>query len=260
MISGSSLPRSGALLVSVKCADEAAAALAGGANIIDAKDPISGALGVVKPDVFTEICATVRGRVPVTAALGDAENAERAAQLAAEYAGRGARVVKVGFAGVADPRRVEAILAATVHACASGDTETGVVAVAYADAMRVDSIDPRSLVDAAARSGVMGVLVDTADKDGPGLTAMWTPEELAMWIAAVRDNGLVAAVAGRLAARDLMITRDAGADIIGVRGAACVGGRMGCVSVDRVRELRAQLDTGSATRRFTSYVDSASHV
>jgi len=32
--------------------------------------------------------------------------------------------------------------------------------------------------------------------------------------------------------------RDAGADIAGVRGAACVGGRSGTVAADRVRLLR----------------------
>ena len=168
--------------------------------------------------------------------------------------------MKVGFAGVADPRRVEAILAAVVRECASGDLESGVVAVAYADAARVDSIDPRSLIAAAAKSGAIGVLVDTADKDGPGLAALWTWEEISTWVAAVRDTGLVAAVAGKLAPSDLAIVRDAGADIIGVRGAACIGGRTGCVSVDRVRELRAQLDEGSATRRFAAHLESASRV
>ena len=43
------------LLVSVRNAEEAAAALAGGADVIDAKDPAAGALGPVPVQVFREI-------------------------------------------------------------------------------------------------------------------------------------------------------------------------------------------------------------
>ena len=47
------------LLVSVANAGEAAAALAGGADIIDAKDPAAGAMGAVPGHVFREIRGVV---------------------------------------------------------------------------------------------------------------------------------------------------------------------------------------------------------
>src|SRR5918993_1271776 len=77
---------------------------------------------------------------------------------------RGETLVKVGFAGIVDARRVDALLAAAVRGCALGDGSSGVIAVAYADAAYVPSIDAECLVDVAARSGTRGVLVDTADK------------------------------------------------------------------------------------------------
>jgi uncharacterized protein (UPF0264 family) len=41
---------------------------------------------------------------------------------------------------------------------------------------------------------------------------------------------MVASVAGKLSLDDIDLVRDTGADIAGVRGAACVGGRLGrCV-------------------------------
>ena len=40
--------------------------------------------------------------------------------------------------------------------------------MAYADADRAASPDPRAIVDAAASAGATGVLLDTADKHGPG--------------------------------------------------------------------------------------------
>jgi uncharacterized protein (UPF0264 family) len=45
------------------------------------------------------------------------------------------------------------------------------------------------------------------------------------------------AVAGKLEAGDLESVRRAGADIAGVRGAACDDGRSGAVCADRVRRL-----------------------
>ena len=43
------------LLVSVRSAEEAASALAGGADVIDAKDPAAGTLGPVAAQVFREM-------------------------------------------------------------------------------------------------------------------------------------------------------------------------------------------------------------
>ena len=59
------------LLVSVRNAIEAEAALAGGADIIDAKEPLNGALGPVAKEVIQSIAEKVAGSAPVSVALGD---------------------------------------------------------------------------------------------------------------------------------------------------------------------------------------------
>ena len=229
------------LLVSVTSADEAMDALRGGAEIIDAKDPSAGALGPVDPETFSAICAVVNPDVPVSAALGDATSSSEVERAAAEMAARGATFVKIGFAHVADVARVAELIERTVRGCERGSSTSGVVAVAYADAARVGAVDARSLVSIAADYGARGVLVDTADKTGSGLTTLWTTAQLSDWVAEVRALGLVAAVAGKLTADDVPAVRFSGADIVGVRGAACVGGRMGRVSEERVRGLRHRL-------------------
>src|SRR5207244_4158543 len=93
------------LLVSVADPREARAALAGGADIIDAKDPRRGALGPVPPAVLLAIRQAVGAARPLSAALGDAYDpaaVERAAGVAARH---GAAFVKVGFAAVVPERR-----------------------------------------------------------------------------------------------------------------------------------------------------------
>jgi uncharacterized protein (UPF0264 family) len=74
------------LLVSAATAADASAALDGGADVVDAKDPNAGALGATAHDVLLEIVARVGGARLVTAALGDAtgeESAEASAAVAA---------------------------------------------------------------------------------------------------------------------------------------------------------------------------------
>jgi uncharacterized protein (UPF0264 family) len=227
------------LLVSVKSVEEAMAALAGGADLIDAKDPAAGALGAVSLDVLRAIHSTVAGLRPVSAALGDAIDEVSIEQSARAFALAGASLVKIGFAGISGSVRVSALIDAARRGAAA---HAGIIAVAYADADRGGSLDPRLIVDAAAHAGAAGVLLDTADKHGPGLRALMTPAALAAWVTAAHDAGLRVALAGQLSIDDLDVVKDAGADIAGVRGAACEGGRTGSVAAGKVRLLaRAML-------------------
>jgi hypothetical protein len=59
------------------------------------------------------------------------------------------------------------------------------------------------------------------------------------WIAAAHAAGLSAGLAGSLRGADFSVARALGADLVGVRGAACIGGRSGRVSAVRVSGLSA---------------------
>lgn len=237
------------LLVSAATDADARAALDGGADIVDAKDPAAGALGAVAPDTLRAIVRAV-GRVrPVGAALGDAANEDDTERAAREAVLAGATYVKFGFAGVGDPRRVARLLAAAVRGAGGAGR---VVATAYGDWGRVGAVEPFALVECAARAGAHGVLMDTALKSEPPLLALLATDELARWTAAGRDASLLVALAGRLSLGDIAAVRDLGADVAGVRGAACVGGRGGRVSATLVRALHQALAAPAERRRASS--------
>jgi uncharacterized protein (UPF0264 family) len=230
------------LLVSVANAEEAAAARDGGADLIDAKDPSSGALGAVSLPTLSEIHAAVVGARPLTAALGDAEDEHDIERMAFEYSATGCAFVKVGFGTGTSTARMRSLLAAAVRGARRGSGDRcGVVAVAYADERDVMSGALVDLVDLASGEGARGVLLDTADKNGPGLTQLIRPLTLRAWVSRAHDGSLLAAVAGRLTLEDLPSVQDSGADIIGVRGAACKGGRSGRVTAANVRLLRTSI-------------------
>jgi (5-formylfuran-3-yl)methyl phosphate synthase len=233
------------LLVSVANVDEAAAALAGGADVVDAKDPQNGALGAVPVRVLREIRTAVGEARPVTAAIGDAADEIATEALAHEFAAAGATLLKVGFGTIDSVSRVSALLDAAIRgAAAATDGLCGIVAVAYADPACDCGIGVPRLLNTAARAGARGVLIDTMDKSKAGLCQLATPVTLARWVNEAHGLGLTVALAGKLTADDLAIVRDAGADIAGVRGAACDDGRTGRVSAEKVRLL--QLATAPA--------------
>lgn len=227
------------LLVSVANSIEARHAVAGGADLIDAKDPLIGALGPVSLHTLRQIHGAVSGRRAVTAAIGDASNEQAIERTACEYGATGVTFVKVGFAGISEPARVERLMNAAARGVRASGTGS-LVAVAYADDVAT-SVDRVALLDLAVRAGAAGILLDTADKLGPGLLQLLSPKALTAWVATAHGCGLTVALAGKLTSDDLSQVLDTGADIAGVRGAACASGRASRVVKENVRALKDKI-------------------
>jgi (5-formylfuran-3-yl)methyl phosphate synthase len=228
------------LLVSVTDAAEARLAVAGGVDIVDVKNPAEGSLGAPGPGVIERVRRGVPAELPVSVAIGDLPDLPGTAALAARgAASAGAAYVKVGLWGASTEERAVALLRAARDAL---DGRASVIAGGYADAERVPSrpLGPGSLVSAAARAGVAGCLLDTAVKDGRGLLEWLGPEALAELVADAHSVGLEVALAGALRAEDLPSVRATGADIAGVRSAACRDGRRAApLDPGRIARLRA---------------------
>jgi uncharacterized protein (UPF0264 family) len=237
------------LLVSVRNPHEAVSALGGGADIIDAKDPAGGALGAVSAEMFGSIIECVGGRVPVSAALGDAGDGGALDERVHAFARAGAAFVKVGFAGLDRRDVVTAMIATACREAAGTGTGTVVVAVAYADYGTAHTLSPDLIAEAAAIGGARGVLLDTAAKDGPGLLQLVAERQLLRWVHRAQSAGLFVALAGQLRATDLRAIAACGADIVGVRGAACEGGRAGTINVECVQGLSTTLRARTGSMR-----------
>ncbi|HWE07846.1 MAG TPA: (5-formylfuran-3-yl)methyl phosphate synthase [Solirubrobacteraceae bacterium] len=219
------------LLVSVVSAQEARHALAGGADIIDVKDPAEGALGAPSPRVLSEVVDEVGTAVPVSVALGDLPNLPHTAALAARGAAlSGAAYVKVGLRGM---RELDAAVALVESVAAAVGPRTAVIAAAYADAEALDppAFAPAWLPALVERTGISGALVDTCVKDGRGLYGWMSEAEVAGLVDATRRAGGSFGVAGQLTRAQLCRVA---ADVVGVRSAVCRGG-------DRAADLDAGL-------------------
>lgn len=216
------------LLVSVRSAAEARAAVAGGAAVIDVKDPGRGPLGRADDATIAAVRAAVPDHLPVSAALG--ELGESGPIVAVPP---GVRFRKLGLAGSGPGwERAWAV------ARRSDPGGPAWVAVAYADWGAAGAPGPDAVLAAALLDPtVVGVLVDTWDKTRPcplDATPAW-----AGWVARAREAGLFVTLAGRLDRAAIDRLRPLDPDLFAVRGAACDRG-------DRRGEVRAELVAGLA--------------
>jgi uncharacterized protein (UPF0264 family) len=233
------------LLVSVRSAEEVGSALAGGADIIDAKEPSRGSLGPVDPSVLREIGASVPPGVPLSVALGDFEDGAGAAHAirALDLTARPAGVfVKLGLAGVSTSDGGATLFGTAVKAARTAACHPRVVAVAYADQVVGDRLPPGEMARLAARVGAHGVLLDTLAKDGRDLFTFMAVREVKAWVGSARAAGLMVAVAGSLRTESLRSIREIDPGVVGVRGSASAGGRGGTIDIEKVRALRRVLD------------------
>jgi uncharacterized protein (UPF0264 family) len=232
------------LLVSVRSASEVQPALAGGADIIDAKEPSLGSLGPVSRTALREIAAMVPRHLPLSVALGDiADAAEVSAAVADARRVVGERdelYLKLGLARTPSGR-ADALVAAAVEAGRRSDG-TRLILVAYADYRAAGSPTPEAVIDVAGRAGVDGILLDTFGKNGGDLLSHIEEGPLESWVGEAARDGRLVALAGSLDARGLRRLARSGADVVGVRTAACEGGRTGAVTEEKVRALKAVLE------------------
>ena len=231
------------LLVSPMNMEEAHAALAGGADIMDVKNPKEGSLGANFPWVIRSVADLARGKVPVSATIGDMEFKPGTASLAAlGAASSGADYVKAGLLGVKTCDQAEEMLKAIVRAVKDLDPKKKVVASGYSDYLRVGSISPMLLPAAASEAGADVVMVDTAIKDGKPTFDFMGEKDLADFIELGHSNDLEVALAGSIGFPHLETLLRLQPDIIGVRGIVCGGDRRSAVKEELVVKVKSALE------------------
>ena len=221
------------LLVSVRSADEARIALAGGADVIDVKEPSRGSLGPADAATVAEVVAVVGGRVPVSVARGDLLERElTCGELS------GVSYAKVGLAGCGAAADWRWRWRATIS---RWPAHVAPVAVVYADWRRAAAPSPNDVLAVAIDLGCPALLVDTWDKSAGGLFVHWSPSDVAAFCLRVRERGLAVVLAGSLQMASLETAVRCRPNLVAVRGAVCDGGRSGSISAARVRAVRLAL-------------------
>lgn len=227
-----------AILSSVRDLEEACEAAAAGADLIDLKEPTAGALGALAPARIIEIVSVLRARwpgTPISATIGDLP--------ADAHAERRARVEAIARCGV---DYVKAGIVPGPYARAAIDSLCG-LAAAIVPVFLCDLGVDVDTIDYAARQGVAGVMVDTADKTRGSLLAHADVKALAELVAIAARHGCLSGIAGSLRLEDAPLLRRLAPDFAGFRGALCHGDRRGRFDRARLLALRQAFATLPAT-------------
>jgi uncharacterized protein (UPF0264 family) len=223
------------LLVSVRCADEARAALEGGATLIDIKEPARGALGRADDETIAAVLHAVAGRRPVSAALGEW------ADGIGSYSDSNLSYIKWGLAGCRhrhDWRDAMRSFLVRPH-------PPQVVLTAYADweCAQAPPVDDVFALASAHPGSVL--LIDTHCKEAASIGTKRPTLLDWMSVACVEDlcircrNAHVKiALAGSLGIDEIGALQFAQPDWFAVRGAACADGdRQATIDAAKVSAL-----------------------
>ncbi len=220
-------------LASVTSVAEALIAVAGGADIIDCKDPSQGALGALPVDTVSAIRAAVPRRIAVSATIGDlAAVPDVVASACRAMAASGCDFVKVGLFPGGDAR-------ATISALGRLDLDgVGIVGLLLAD--RAPDFE---LIDAMADAQFVGVMLDTQGKASGALTDHLTPAALTSFVARAAALRVFSGLAGSLRVSHVSTLLRLKPNVLGFRGALCHGTlRTGGLSLEAVGRVRAAID------------------
>lgn len=228
------------LLVSVRNAAEAEAAMAGGAELIDVKEPERGSLGAADSGIVTEVIAKVAGRRPVSSAMGE---------LLDSFWRKPAIVPRLSYAkwGLAGFQRHAPLLwqwelTYAVQQLATINPACKAVAVAYADAKRAQAPPPEEVLTLAIQLRMGAFLIDTWQKDGSTLLDWLSLDAITALTRRCRSADMPIALAGSLGPGEIQTLLPLRPDWFAVRGAVCQGRRReATIEEDKVRQLAALL-------------------
>ncbi|MEX3957816.1 (5-formylfuran-3-yl)methyl phosphate synthase [Trinickia sp. EG282A] len=227
-----------ALLASVRSEEEAFAAAAAGAELIDLKEPHDGALGGLPIERIGRIATTLRAQYPVkplSATIGDVET-EAFDEIAA-------RVLDVSNAGV-DYVKVGVTPGHAARRCLD---ELATLPAAVVPVLLCDGGLDGELVDHAASLGFVGIMFDTAGKDGRTLFDHVDEATLGRWLDVARKRGAMSGIAGSLGWAQLDRILALAPDVAGFRGALCVDGRRSAIDPGRVAKWAEALHRPAGT-------------
>ena len=228
------------LLVSVRDVAETQAALAGGAALIDIKEPGRGALGRADNAVIQEVVASVAGQCPVSAALG--EWVDDSAPIAAA----GLTYVKWGLAGCQRQPNWRRHLGRYLER----RERPQLVLVAYADWQCAQAPAVEEVFALARDHPGSVMLLDTHCKDGNNVIRKERPTLLdwlpLAWVedfcGRCQEAKVKIALAGSLGIPEIRALMPARPTWFAVRGAVCADGdRQSAVQTEKVRQIVGML-------------------
>lgn len=227
------------LLISVTSVEEARIAAENGADIIDLKDPHSGALGALPLPTIQSIMAYMRNEQagkPVSATVGDVPmelnlTEPNITERVSALADSGVDFIKIGFFAAKD---YQPSLDALKSVIQSG---VQLIAVLFAEYQY-----PNTLIDDIQQTGFAGLMLDTAHKDGQTILYYHSCNSYAELAKKVKSAGMTFGLAGSLRLQDIDKLKSLAPTYMGFRGGVCEQNlRLAALDKEKIKAIRKVL-------------------
>ncbi|OIR04538.1 hypothetical protein GALL_134740 [mine drainage metagenome] len=203
------------LLISVTSIEEAQIALENGADIIDLKDPAAGALGALPLSKIQAVVDYVNGIKLVSATIGDLPmQPDLILQQVIALVNAKVDIVKIGFFETDDYQPCLDVLLSL--------TQKGIKLIAVLFAEHTYST---SLIDDIKNAGFIGVMLDTAKKNGSTLLDYYSEAQRMSFSQRILALGLSYGLAGSLRLEHVATVQKMHPTYIGFRGGVCAENR-----------------------------------
>lgn len=245
------------LLVSVRSAEEASVAMAGGVDLIDIKEPGNGSLGKADDDTIDRIVKICAGRIPVSLALGELvewmghSNPNSIKFLEDNPKKATISFLKWGLSGLANSDWKNLLARTTVAISANSPAQ--VVVVAYADWISCAAPPVDDVVEFACKKPGSVFLLDTWGKNqGVNLLNFLSQDHLSAIVERCRNHQVKIALAGSLGPSEIIQVQALRPDWFAVRGAVCARGRESAINLEKVQQLAALVHGTRETATYAS--------
>lgn len=211
------------LLISIQSLEEALKIQNCNFDILDIKNPAEGSLGANYPGVIKAITKKISG-IPISAAGGDLPGESGTASLITfGLAHTGVNYIKLGLYGFKDKKSATRMLREAVKAVNLSGRDIKLIAAAYADYKTAATLSPFILNEIAFETEIDGIMIDTLNKNNKNLFDFLSKAELKKFVTQAEKAGILSALAGSLKITHLESLAEINPDIIGFRGAVCLG-------------------------------------
>lgn len=220
------------LLISVQNVQEAAIALECGADIIDLKDPSTGALGALALSEIESIIRFIDARKQVSATIGDVPMVphlikERVAQLQKFPLS----FIKVGFFETVD-----------YQPCLDELHQLTLAGVQLIAVLFAEQQYPEDLLIKIKQAGFHGVMLDTRYKNGKTYQAYYSLTAMENFVSHALANGLLFGLAGSLQLKDINAAKKVKPHFMGFRGGVCLANqRQSTLDDQKIYTIKAML-------------------
>jgi len=204
-------------------------------DVIDLKQPNTGALGALAVETVTEIVSKLNPTTIISATVGDLPmQPDIVFEATQAMAATGVNYVKIGFfPGGNWPSCVERLADVTEQGHA-------LIAVLFADASPDMAVIPM-----LRQAGFSGVMLDTMDKQQGSLIDVMNSTQLQDFVQMAKSYGFLTGLAGSLRIEDIECLLPLQPDYLGFRGALCAQhcrtAQLDCGQITQIRQLLSDI-------------------